>query len=95
MIRGDLFIPENDINETLVDGRLIVLASAGVSMSLHLAQLRGFVKGGTAGPDETKVADDVDADCAVTLVEGGTAGPDEQLLPIGSATRNPKVRKTL
>ena len=82
MIQDDLFIPENDINETLADGRLIMLAPAGVPMTLHVARLLGFVKDGAVVPDETKTAD-------------GAVVPDETILSVGSGTRKANSIKKL
>jgi hypothetical protein len=54
-IMSDFYTPENDIVETLTDGRTVLLASAGVPIPMHIARLRGFVKDEQApGPSETK-----------------------------------------
>lgn len=54
-IMSDFYTPENDIVETLPDGRTVLLASAGIPIPMHVARLRGFVKDEqTPGPSETK-----------------------------------------
>ncbi len=57
VIMSDFYTPENDIVETLADGRTVLLASAGIPIPMHVARLRGFVKDDqTPGPSETKAA---------------------------------------
>jgi len=52
---ADFFTPENDITETLPDGRLILLAAAGVPIPMHVAVAKGFVKPAqVVEPSETK-----------------------------------------
>lgn len=52
---SDFYTPENDIVETLPDGRTLLLASAGIPIPMHVARLQGFVKDDqTPGPSETK-----------------------------------------
>lgn len=53
----ETYIPENDITQTLPDGREILVAIKGVAMPLAEAKRRGFVKADQpAGPSETKDA---------------------------------------
>jgi hypothetical protein len=54
-IRDGQYYPENDIYQTLDDGRTILLASAGVPIPMHLAEVQGFIKDGVpVGPTEIK-----------------------------------------
>jgi hypothetical protein len=58
MVKDGNYIPENDILETLADGRTILLASKGVPIPLHLAEARGFIKDGEpVGPSEVKAVE--------------------------------------
>lgn len=54
-MNADTYTPENDITETLADGRVIMLAAAGVPIPMHIAIARGFVKPAqSVQPAETK-----------------------------------------
>ena len=48
------FTPEEDIYETLPDGRLIQLAAKGVPIAEAEARRQGFIKDTQVGPSETK-----------------------------------------
>lgn len=54
-IKNGYFIPEEDIFETLPDGRLIQLAAKGVPVAEADARRQGFIKDSNVGPSETKV----------------------------------------
>lgn len=54
-MNADTYTPEHDITETLPDGRMILLAPAGVPIPMHVAIAKGFVKPAQAvQPAETK-----------------------------------------
>ena len=53
-IKNGYFIPEEDIFETLPDGRLIQLAAKGVPIAEADARRQGFIKDNQVGPSETK-----------------------------------------
>jgi hypothetical protein len=54
-MNADTFTPEHDITETLPDGRMILLAPAGVPIPMHVAIAKGFVKPAQpVQPAETK-----------------------------------------
>lgn len=51
----DYFVPEHDILSTLPDGRVFILAHAGIAVPMPEALEKGFVKAKrTPGPSETK-----------------------------------------
>ena len=54
-IKNGYFIPEEDIFETLPDGRLIQLAAKGVPVAEAEARRQGFIKDNITDPSETKV----------------------------------------
>ena len=54
-IKNGYFIPEEDIFETLPDGRLIQLAAKGVPIAEADARRQGFIKDNQVGPSETKI----------------------------------------
>ena len=64
-IRGELYFPENDITETLADGRTILVASKGVGIPLAEATVKGLVKdGAVVAPSEFKAAKDAEREAA-------------------------------
>ena len=61
-IKNGYFIPEEDIFETLPDGRLIQLAAKGVPIAETDARRQGFIKDNNTGPSETKAPGELTPD---------------------------------
>lgn len=81
MIKNETFIAEDDIIQTLPDGRTIQLAAKGVEIPLAVARTMGLVKDGASGPSEFKDSSEREAYLAeralaqrqATQVDTGTA----------------------
>lgn len=73
-IKNGYFIPEEDIFETLPDGRLIQRAAKGVPVAEAEARRQGFIKDNNTGPSETKV----DAPDSTKVINIGKAPPRKQ-----------------
>ena len=56
MIKNGFFIAEDDITQTLADGRTIQLAAKGVEIPVAVARSMGLIKDGESGPSEFKSA---------------------------------------
>lgn len=88
MLQNGYYIPENDIVQTLADGRQVLLAAKGVPVPEAEARRLGYIKDGEAGPSEIK-ADAV----VVPAAEQSAAG--NPVLAIGSNATSPRARKNL
>lgn len=86
----ETYLPEQDIVETLPDGRTVLLAPKGIPILMSVARQRGFIKDAQlAAPAEIK-----DAPAEEAEGEADPEQPEQQAAaPDGTKSRTAKARQ--
>lgn len=94
-IKNGYFIPEEDIFETLPDGRLIQLAAKGVPVAENDARRLGFIKDSSVGPSETKTHADAahDISAAADINAAQIAADATRTINIGTPKPPTRTQK--